>query len=109
MVNVVRIERDALAQNEQVLKSKMRDLFAIICAASVFTLLSLLLFAYVMYRESQDRVKTLVHLETLRLLEVQSELNRQLQLANLAKSDFLSSMSRSEERRVGKECRSRWS
>ena len=93
MVNVVRIERDALAQNEQVLKSKMRDLFTIICAASVFTLLSLLLFAYVMYRESQDRVKALVHLETVRLLEVQSELNRQLQLANLAKSEFLSSMS----------------
>jgi signal transduction histidine kinase/CheY-like chemotaxis protein len=71
----------------------MRALFVIICAASVFTLLSLFLFAYVMYRESQVRVKTLVHLETVRLLEVQSELNRQLQLANLAKSDFLSSMS----------------
>jgi signal transduction histidine kinase/CheY-like chemotaxis protein len=93
MANVVRIERDALTLNEQVLKSKMRALFVIICAASVFTLLSLFLFAYVMYRESQDRVKTLVHLETARLLEVQSELNRQLQLANLAKSDFLSSMS----------------
>ena len=93
MANVVRIERDALTLNEQVLKSKMRALFVIICAASVFTLLSLFLFAYVMYRESQVRVKTLVHLETVRLLEVQSELNRQLQLANLAKSDFLSSMS----------------
>jgi signal transduction histidine kinase/AmiR/NasT family two-component response regulator len=93
MASVVRIERDALTQNEQVLKSKMRALFVIICAASVFTLLSLLLFAYVMYRESQDRIKALIHLETLRLLEVQSELNRQLQLANLAKSDFLSSMS----------------
>jgi signal transduction histidine kinase/AmiR/NasT family two-component response regulator len=93
MANVVRIERDALTQNEQVSKSKMRDLFVIICAASIFTLLSPLLFGYVMYRESQDRVKALVHLETVRLLEVQSELNKQLQLANLAKSDFLSSMS----------------
>jgi signal transduction histidine kinase/FixJ family two-component response regulator len=93
MAGVVRIERDALTQNEQVLKSKMRALFVIICAASVFTLLAPLLFAYVMYRESQDRVKALVHLETVRLLEVQGELNTQLQLANLAKSDFLSSMS----------------
>jgi signal transduction histidine kinase/AmiR/NasT family two-component response regulator len=93
MANVVRIERDVLTQDEQVLKSKMRALFVIICAASVFTLLAPLLFAYAMYRESQDRIKALVHLETLRLLEVQSELNRQLQLANLAKSDFLSSMS----------------
>jgi len=45
MAGVVRIERDALTQNEQVLKSKMRALFVIICAASVFTLLAPLLFA----------------------------------------------------------------
>jgi signal transduction histidine kinase/CheY-like chemotaxis protein len=93
MANVVRIERGALTESEQVLQSRMRALFVIICAASVFTLLAPLLFGYVMYRESQNRVKALVHLETVRLLEVQSELNTQLQLANLAKSDFLSSMS----------------
>jgi signal transduction histidine kinase/CheY-like chemotaxis protein len=93
MAGLVRIERDTLTQNEQVLKAKMRALFVIICAAAAFTLLSPALFAYGMYRESQDRVKALVHLETVRMLENQSELNRQLQNANLAKSEFLSSMS----------------
>ena len=93
MADVVRIERDTLSQSEQVLKTKMRALFIIICAASVFMLLSLVLFAYVMYRESRERVKTLVHLKTVRLLEHQSELNERLQIANLAKSEFLSSMS----------------
>lgn len=93
MAEVVRRERDALSQSEQLLKSNMRALFVIICAASVFTLLAPLLFAFMMYRESRDRVRAQVHLETLRLLEAQSSLNKQLQKSNLAKSEFLSSMS----------------
>jgi signal transduction histidine kinase/AmiR/NasT family two-component response regulator len=89
----IRIEQDTLAQREQDLNSKMRRLLFIICAGSIFTFVAAFLLGYVLYRESRHRAKVLVHLETARLLGVQSELNTQLQLANRAKSDFLSSMS----------------
>ena len=87
------IEQDELARGERELKSTMQELIAVISSASLVSLLLVLLYAYQIYRDSQVRLRDLVHLETVRLLSVQSELNRQLQLANLAKSDFLSSMS----------------
>jgi len=93
MDSFLRVEQEALAEREAYMKSKMGQMFAIIITASLLTLLLALLFAYLIHRESQHRVRAQVHLETLHLLAVQDELNRRLQSASLAKSEFLSSMS----------------
>ncbi len=82
MSSVIKIEEDALAKRDIEFQSSMRQLFTFIVLASVFTLLIALAFAYMVYRETQHRLKNLVHLETQNLLEIQSELNKQLQLAN---------------------------
>ena len=93
MDSFLRVEQEALAEREAYMKSKMGQMFADIIAASLLTLLLALLFAYLIHRESQHRVRAQVHLETLHLLAVQDELNHRLQSASLAKSEFLSSMS----------------
>jgi PAS domain S-box-containing protein len=79
----LQIEQAALAQHEAEFQSNMRRLLAAIIAASLFTLLLALSFAYLMYRESQQRLKNLVHLETQHLLELQQQTNQQLQQANV--------------------------
>jgi len=60
----------------------MRHLFILIIIASLFTLLLALSFAYFIYRETRQRLKNLVHLETQRSLEIQKETSKQLQAAN---------------------------
>jgi diguanylate cyclase (GGDEF)-like protein/PAS domain S-box-containing protein len=84
MDRFVRIEQDALAQRDAEFHSTMRHLFASIVSASLLTLLFALSFAYLIYRETQHRLKNLVHLETRRLLEVQEATNQQLQQSNIA-------------------------
>ncbi len=87
MNSFIRIEEDALAQNEAAFQSNMRRLFSLIVTASLFTLLFALWFAFLIYRETQQRLKNLVHLETLHLLEIQEQTNKQLQEANLTLRD----------------------
>ncbi len=87
MNSFIRIEEGALAQNEAEFQSNMRRLFVIIVTASLFTLLFALWFAFLIYRETQQRLKNLVHLETRHLLEIQEETNKQLQEANLTLRD----------------------
>jgi PAS domain S-box-containing protein len=82
MSGFIQIESDALAQHEAEFQSNMRHLFAIIVTASLLTLLFVLLFAYLIHRETEHRLKNQVHLETRHLLEVQEETNKQLQQAN---------------------------
>ena len=82
MLAFVRIEEGALEQNEQRFQAEMRRLFAVIVVASLLTLLLALSFAYLIHLETQHRVKTLVHLETKRLLETQEVVNSQLQRVN---------------------------
>jgi PAS domain S-box-containing protein len=82
MSGFIQIENDALAQHEAEFQSNMRHLFAIIVTASLVTLLFVLLFAYLIRRETQHELKHIVHLETRHLLEVQEETNKQLQQAN---------------------------
>jgi PAS domain S-box-containing protein len=79
----VQIEDGALAQHEAQFQSNMRRLFIIIAAASLFTLLLALSFAYLVYRETRHRLRHQVHLETQHLLEIQNETNKQLQQANV--------------------------
>jgi len=62
--------------------ASLSRLFGVIVAASLFTLVFALLFIYLIYRNAQDRIARLVQGETQRLLGVQEELNRELQLAN---------------------------
>ncbi len=76
------LEQGALAQHEADFQATMRRLLAAIIAASLFTLLFALAFAYLVYRETQHRLKNLVHIETRHLLDNQERINRQLQQAN---------------------------
>ena len=79
----VQMEDGALAQHEAQFQSNMRRLFIIIAATSLFTLLLALSFAYLVYRETQHRLRHQVHLETQHLLEIQNETNKQLKQANV--------------------------
>jgi len=82
MKGFVQIEEDALAQHEAEFQANLHYLFTILVAASLMTLLFALSFVYLIYRGTQQRLKNLVHLETLHLLEIQEETNKQLQQAN---------------------------
>ena len=75
-------EEGVLAQREAAFQADMRHLFIIIVVTSLFSLLFALSFAFLIYRESQLRLKDLVHLETRNLLEIQEATNKQLQQTN---------------------------
>ena len=81
---LIQIEEGALVQQEAEYQSSMRRLFALIIIATLLTLLFALLFAYLIYRETQHRLQDLLHVETQRLLGIQEEMNGQLQQANFA-------------------------
>ena len=78
----IQIEEEALRQQDQTLQSNMRNLFVIIVAASLFTLLCALSFAYLYSHQTQQRMKNLIHLQTQHLLEIQEEMNKKLAQAN---------------------------
>ena len=82
MSGFIQLEQGLLAQREAEFEASMRRLFSIIVAVSLFTLLVAVAFAYWIYRESQQRIKNLVHLETQHLLEIQEETNQRLQRIN---------------------------
>ncbi|MFA6451532.1 MAG: CHASE3 domain-containing protein [bacterium] len=79
----IRIEEDALTRHEAEFRSNMRHLFVVIGASGLLTLLFALSFAYFIFRETQNRLRNLVHLETQHLLEIQENTNKQLQQANV--------------------------
>jgi len=83
MSSFIQIEERALAQHDADFQSNMRRLFIVITATSLLTLLLALSFAYFIYREKQQQLKNLVHLETQHLLKIQEETNQQLQQANV--------------------------
>jgi len=76
------IEENALAQHEKEFQSDMSSLYTIIVVASLLMLLFALSFAYLVYRETRQRLENVVHRETRRLLDLQEEMNKQLQNAN---------------------------
>lgn len=82
MSGLVQTEQGALARHEAELQSNMRRMFAGIIAISLLALLFALSFAYLSYRQAQQRLRNLVHLETERLLENQERMNQQLRQAN---------------------------
>ena len=79
----IQIEQAELAQIDAQFQSNMRHLFTSMAIASLFTLLLALSFAFLLYRESQQRLRNLVHRQTRHLLEIQQETNKQLEQANL--------------------------
>jgi len=70
-------------QHDNEFRTNMRYLLGVIVAASLAVLLAAIAFATLAYRESQQRVKNLLHLETQHSLEIQQQTNLQLQHANL--------------------------
>jgi PAS domain S-box-containing protein len=84
MSSFLQIEEGLLAQHDATLQSNMKQLFYIIVATSFFMLMFMLAFTYFIYRETQQRLKNLVHLETQHFLEKQEAINKQLELTNLS-------------------------
>jgi CHASE3 domain sensor protein len=83
MNSFLQIEKGLLAQNDTEFQSSMRFLFIILIFASLLTLVFALSFAFFINRETQNRLKNLVHLETQHLLNIQETTNKQLQQANI--------------------------
>ena len=83
MNSFLQIEKGLLAQNDTEFQSSMRFLFIILIFASLLTLVFALSFAFFINRETQNRLKNLVHLETQHLLDIQETTNKQLQQANI--------------------------
>ncbi len=75
------LEQTELAEHEAQFQLDLRRLFAVIVAASACAVVLALLFAYVIYRETQHELKNRVHVETQRLLDLQRETNQQLRRA----------------------------
>jgi two-component system CheB/CheR fusion protein len=82
MSGFIRIEEAALAQHDLKFQSDMRHLFIVIVTTSLLMLLFALSLVYFIYREKQQQLKNLVHLETQHLLVIQEDTNKQLQQAN---------------------------
>jgi len=87
MHGFIETEENLLAQRETEFQSEMRRMFSLIVAASLLALLFAIAFAWLIYRQTQQRFKDLLHLETRNLLENQEAMNRQLQQANAALGD----------------------
>jgi two-component system CheB/CheR fusion protein len=83
MKGFIRIEEAALAQHDEKFQSDMRHLFIVIATTSLLMLLFALSLVYFIYREKQQQLKNLVHLETRHLLVIQEDTNKQLQQANV--------------------------
>lgn len=82
MRGFIAIEANALAQHEAKFQANMRSLFVVIVIASIFTLFLAISSAYLVYRETQHRLKNANHLQTKGLLSEQTAANEQLQYAN---------------------------
>ncbi len=87
MRDFTEMEEKLLAQREAEFQVEMRRMFSLIVAASLLALVFAMAFAWLVYRQTQQRFKDFLHLETRHLLEIQEATNRQLQQANAALSD----------------------
>jgi PAS domain S-box-containing protein len=78
------LEKNTLDEHEATFQSDMRFMLATIVGACLITLAFALLFAYSVYRQTQQRLKARLQIETKRLLTIQEETNRVLGQANEA-------------------------
>ncbi|MFZ6816941.1 response regulator [Undibacterium sp. Ji22W] len=98
--SIKQVEGNFLTQHDAEFQLNMRILFGVLVVASLLALTVAILFSMMVYRQSQQGLRDVVHRETARLLEILQEKNNQLiqatglaEQANHAKSDFLSNMS----------------
>lgn len=82
MGGFVQQEQSLQRQRQQEFQSTMRYLLAVIVAASALALLSALVFAYLIYRRSRERLQASVILETQHLLEIQQRTYEELKQAH---------------------------
>jgi len=82
MTGFIRLEEALLLQHEADFQSNMRLMFTLIVSTSMLALLFAVFFAYLIYRETRQQLKNLVHIETGHLLAAQEALNAKLQQAN---------------------------
>ena len=83
MKSFIQIEEDLLAQRDAAFQTNMRHLFVAIILTSLLGLLFVFSFAYLTYREKKQQLKNYAFLHTQRLLELQEDVNKQLQQANV--------------------------
>jgi PAS domain S-box-containing protein len=79
----MQIEKDIWAQREADFQLKLDRLLMIIVSGSLLTLLLAILFGFLLNRQKHQQLKNLVHLETEHMLEIQEDMNKQLQQANV--------------------------
>ncbi len=79
----VQIENSAFAVQDAQFQSNMRRLFSLMVAASLLVLVAALAFAVLFYRQAQQRLQNLMHLQTLDSLAQQESLNQVLQQTNV--------------------------
>lgn len=82
MDRFMQAEESTLFKLEADFQMKMRHLFNLIIAASVLWSLFAIAFIYLIFRQSQQKLRELVHLRTQHLLENQEDINVQLQQVN---------------------------
>jgi PAS domain S-box-containing protein len=82
MRRFMKIEEAALIQRDAEFQAKLHTMFIIILFTGLLMFLLALSFAYMIYRQAQQRLNDAVHLETEHLLKSQEELNSQLQQTN---------------------------
>jgi len=82
MTAFTKMEKSVLQEHEAKFQSDMRLMLATIVSGYLTTLALALMFAYLIYRQTRQRQAARIHLETKRLLTIQDETNRLLQLAN---------------------------
>jgi signal transduction histidine kinase/CheY-like chemotaxis protein len=87
MRGFIQLEQGLLAQREEEFRANMQRLFLFTVIASLLTLILAIAFAYLLLRESRQRFKNLLHVETQRLLTVQEDMNKSLAQANVALTD----------------------
>ena len=81
--NFIKVQTAQSEVYEREVQSGMQRLFVLIITACLFTLLLTVFFAYLIYRESQQKLKDAIHLETEHLLDIQTQTNRELKDTNL--------------------------
>lgn len=69
LLGVLQLEQDLVAQREAEFQSSIRHLFTLMVVTSLLALLLAIAFAYLLYRDMQQRLEHLVYLETRNLLE----------------------------------------
>jgi PAS domain S-box-containing protein len=82
MMDLTQIEQVSLAKSDTDLQKNLYFLYVLIITASLIMLLSALFLVYYIYRERQQKIKDIIHIQTQHLLLMQEETNKQLQQAN---------------------------